>query len=96
MSIDSQANPNEEELKKREAEAEAMRQKIMMALLDSSARQRLANVRLVKPELAQAVENYLVSAASSGRLNHALSDEELKRILLSIQTPKKDFKINRI
>ncbi|MFB5599495.1 MAG: DNA-binding protein [Nitrososphaeraceae archaeon] len=96
MNMASPNNPNEEDFKKREAEAEAMRQRIMMALLDPSARQRLANVRMVKPDLAQAVENYLVNAASTGRLNHALSDEELKRILLSIQSPKKDFKINRI
>jgi programmed cell death protein 5 len=92
----SSHNPNEEDLKRREAEAEAMRQRIMMTLLDESARQRLANVRMVKPDLAQAVENYLVNAASTGRLNHALTDEELKRILLSIQSPKKDFRIKRI
>lgn len=66
-----------------------------MSLLDVEARQRLTNIRLVKPELAGAVENYLISAASSGRLNRPLSDEELKQILLSIQQPKRDFKIDR-
>ncbi|MGE5781407.1 MAG: DNA-binding protein [Nitrososphaerales archaeon] len=95
MSLPQNNNPSEEE-RKREAEAEAMRQKVLTVLLDASARQRLANVRMVKPELANAVENYLVNAASSGRLNRALSDDELKQILLSIQSPKKDFKINRI
>jgi programmed cell death protein 5 len=53
------------------------------------------NVRIVKPELAMAVENYLINAASTGRLNRSVTDEELKQILLSIQQPKKDFKINR-
>ncbi|HJS64879.1 MAG TPA: DNA-binding protein [Nitrososphaeraceae archaeon] len=95
MSLPQNNNPSEEE-RKREAEAEAMRQKVLTVLLDASARQRLANVRMVKPELANAVENYLVNAASSGRLNRALTDDELKQILLSIQSPKKDFKINRI
>ncbi|HSF51383.1 MAG TPA: DNA-binding protein [Nitrososphaeraceae archaeon] len=95
MSLPQNNNPSEEE-RKREAEAQAMRQKVMTVLLDASARQRLANVRMVKPELANAVENYLVNAASSGRLNRALTDDELKQILLSIQSPKKDFKINRI
>ncbi|MGE5705470.1 MAG: DNA-binding protein [Nitrososphaerales archaeon] len=95
MSLPQNNNPSEEE-RKREAEAEAMRQKVLTILLNASARQRLANVRMVKPELANAVENYLVNAASSGRLNRALSDDELKQILLSIQSPKKDFKINRI
>ena len=87
--------PNEED-HRREAEAEAMRQKVLVMLLDSTARQRLANVRMVKPELAHAVENYLVNAASSGRLNRQLTDDELKKLLLSIQSPKKDFKISRI
>lgn len=95
MSLPQNNNPSEEQ-RKREAEAEAMRQKVLTVLLDASARQRLANVRMVKPELANAVENYLVNAASSGRLNRALTDDELKQILLSIQSPKKDFKINRI
>lgn len=67
----------------------------MLALLDPEARQRLMNVRLVKPELASAVENYLINAASSGRLNRPLSDDELKQLLLRIQQPKRDFKIDR-
>ena len=89
-------NSNDEETRRREAEAEAMRQRVLLVLLESSARQRLANVRIVKPELAGAVENYLINAASTGRLNRALTDDELKQILLNLQTPKKDFKINRI
>ncbi|NOJ29477.1 MAG: DNA-binding protein [Nitrososphaeraceae archaeon] len=95
MSIPQIPQPDDEE-KKREAEVQSMKQKALMMLLDSQARQRLTNVRLVKPELAAAVENYLINAASTGRLSHPLSDEELKQILLSIQQPKKDFKINRI
>ncbi|HEY1247646.1 MAG TPA: DNA-binding protein [Nitrososphaera sp.] len=54
------------------------------------------NIRIVKPELAAAVENYLISAASSGRLTRALTDEEFKRLLINLQQPKKDFRINRI
>lgn len=53
------------------------------------------NIRLVKPDLAMAVENYLINAASSGRINRPLTDEELKQLLLRIQQPKKDFKIER-
>ena len=96
MSIPHSQQPNDEEARKREAEASAMRQRALMILLDASARQRLMNVRMVKPELATAVKNYLLNAASSGRLNRALTDEELKQILLSIQQPRKDFRINRL
>jgi programmed cell death protein 5 len=96
MSSSPTQQPNGDEAKRREAEAAAaMRQRALTVLLEPSARQRLANIRIVKPELAAAVENYLISAASSGRLNRALTDEELKQVLLGLQQPKKDFKINR-
>ena len=88
-------NDNNDDSKKQEAEVTAMRQRALMVLLDTEARQRLMNVRMVKPELATAVENYLINAASSGRINRPLNDEELKQILLSLQQPKRDFKINR-
>jgi programmed cell death protein 5 len=96
MSSSPPQQPNGDEAKRREAEAAAaMRQRALTVLLEASARQRLANIRIVKPELAAAVENYLISAASSGRLNRALTDEELKQVLLGLQQPKKDFKIDR-
>ena len=92
MSVSQQ--PNDEEARKREAEA-AMRQRVLQVVLDPQARQRLMNIRLVKPELAAAVENYLINAASSGRINRPLSDDELKQLLIRIQQPRKDFKIER-
>jgi programmed cell death protein 5 len=95
MSTPQTPQPNDEEARRREAEAAAMRQRALLVLLDPAARQRLMNVRIVKPELAAAVENYLINAASTGRLNRDLTDDELKQILLSLQQPKRDFKINR-
>ncbi|HEY8139739.1 MAG TPA: DNA-binding protein [Nitrososphaera sp.] len=94
MSYPQPQQPNDDDSKRRETEA-AMRQRVLQVLLDPEARQRLMNIRLVKPELAATVENYLISAASSGRLNKALSDEELKQLLTRIQQPKKEFKFDR-
>jgi programmed cell death protein 5 len=93
MSVPPQ-QPNDEDARRREAEA-AMRQRVLQVVLDPQARQRLMNIRLVKPDLAMAVENYLINTASSGRINRPLTDEELKQLLLRIQQPKKDFKIER-
>ena len=96
MSSYQPQQPNDDESKRKEAEtAAAMRQRALMILLEPHARQRLPNIRMVKPELAAAVENYLINAASTGRLTRALTDEELKQVLLSLQQPKKDFRINR-
>jgi programmed cell death protein 5 len=96
MSSPHTQQPSDEERRRQQAEAEAVKQKALAMLLDSEARQRLANIKMVKPDLASAVENYLINAATSGRLNRALTDHELKQILLSIQQPKRDFKINRL
>ncbi|HXT83540.1 MAG TPA: DNA-binding protein [Verrucomicrobiae bacterium] len=96
MSSPHPQQPSDEEIRKQRAEAEAMKQKALAMLLDTQARQRLTNIKMVKPDLAMAVENYLINAATSGRLNRTLTDDELKQILLSIQQPKRDFKINRL
>ena len=78
-----------------EAEINAQKEVILKQLLDSQARMRLNNIKMVKPELANMLENYLISMASQGKFRSQISDEQLKQILQSIQQPKRDFKINR-
>jgi len=86
--VDNEKEPNE-------AEAASMKEQALRTLLSSQARLRLNNIRMVKPELAVMVENYLIGMASQGRLNTQITDDQLKQILQSIQQPKRDFKINR-
>lgn len=83
-----------EEEKQREKEAKMARDRALRVLLTDEARQRLNNIRMVKQDLAKAVEDYLISMASQGKLNKALTDDELKEVLASVQQPKRDFKIN--
>ena len=78
-----------------DAEVSTLKDNALKTLLTAEARLRLNNVRMVKPDLATMVENYLLGLASQGRLNSQISDDQLKQILLSIQQPKRDFKINR-
>lgn len=86
--VDNEKEPSE-------AEAASMKEQALRTLLSSQARLRLNNIRMVKPELAAMVENYLIGMASQGRLNTQITDDQLKQILQSIQQPKRDFKINR-
>lgn len=79
----------------RDAQIAAQKELILKQLLSSEARLRLNNIRMVKPDLAALVENYLLGMASQGRISSQVSDEQLKQILMSIQQPKRDFKINR-
>lgn len=90
----SSQNPSDEG-KPTDAEVTALKEQAMRTLLSPEARLRLNNVKMVKPDLAAMVENYLLGMASQGRLNNQISDDQLKQILLSIQQPKRDFKINR-
>jgi programmed cell death protein 5 len=57
---------------------------------------RLNNIKMVKPELSDLVEQYLIGLATQGKMNSQITDDQLKQILLSTQQPKHDFKINRI
>ena len=90
----SSQNPSDEG-KPTDAEVTALKEQALKTLLSPEARLRLNNVKMVKPDLAAMVENYLLGLASQGRLKNQISDDQLKQILLSIQQPKRDFKINR-
>lgn len=79
----------------KEAEITAQKELILKQLLSAEARLRLNNVRMVKPDLAALVENYLIGMASQGKIQSQVTDDQLKQILMSVQQPKRDFKINR-
>ena len=79
----------------KDVQAEEQKEQVLRQILEPVARSRLGNVKMVKPELASLVENYLIGMATQGKINGQLSDDQLKQILLSIQQPKRDFKINR-
>ncbi len=86
---------SDENSEAKEAETNAQKEIILKQILSSEARFRLNNVKMVKPDVANTVENYLISLASQGKIKPPVTDDQLKQILLSIQQPKHDFKINR-
>ena len=90
---DSNESPNRQI---NEEEFNSQKENILKQILTSEARMRLNNIKMVKPDLSNMVEQYLIGLASQGRMNSQITDTQLKQILLSIQQPKRDFKINRI
>ncbi len=74
----------------------AQKDQILKQILSPEARMRLNNIKMVKSELSDLVEQYLIGMATQGKIHGQLTDEQLKQILLSMQQPKRDFKINRI
>jgi programmed cell death protein 5 len=77
-------------------ELAAQKEQILKQILTPEARLRLNNIKMVKPELSELVEQYLIGMATQGKIHGQINDDQLKQILLSIQQPKRDFKINRI
>ncbi len=87
------------ELQARVAEEQARRQReleraaALRAILTSEARQRLNNLKLIKPEIAERVETYLIQAAQTGNVRLPIDDNGLKLILDKIMPKKKETKI---
>ena len=81
----------EEERLRREME----RQAAMRVILTPEARQRLANLRLIKPELVAQLEEQLIQLANTGRVKMPITDDMLKEILSRLMA-KRDIKIRRI
>jgi programmed cell death protein 5 len=77
-------------------EKKALRENIMRMALTSEARQRLANIKMVKPQIAQTIEEYIIQMATAGKLKQVIDDDQLKELLGSIQGKKREFTIRRI
>jgi|BEDMetMinimDraft_2_1075160.scaffolds.fasta_scaffold01107_4 programmed cell death protein 5 len=80
--------------KQQAAEQQArLKEAYLRMFLTSEARQRLSNVRMVKPDLAQIVEDQIIQLGTTGRLRRQIDDEELKNILSKLSPERKEFKI---
>ena len=95
MSYPNQDDENNTSQEK-DSQLKAQKEMMLKQVLSSDARLRLNNVRMVKPELADLVENYILNLSVQGKISGQISDEQLKQILASAQQPKRDFKINRV
>jgi programmed cell death protein 5 len=81
---------------KQAAESKAMREAALRMTLTSEARQRLANVKMVRPDLASSIEEYVIQLASSGKLRKPVDDEQVKQMLVALQEKKREINIRRI
>ena len=81
-----------------QAEAEAQKQALMRKILTPEARQRLQNVKLVRPDFAAQIEIQLLQLAQSGRVPLPITDDLLRKLLEQIQSQqtKRDISIRRV
>ena len=82
------------QMQEEQAAIEAQKQSILRQILTEEARQRLTNVKLVKPQIAEAVELRLIQVAQQGSLREKINDEQLKEILRKLQGQKRETKVD--
>jgi len=79
-----------------EQQLEMRKQELLRQILSPEARQRLANLKMIKPEFTEQLELQLIQLAQAGKLPIPLTDAQLKQILIQLQSRKREPKIRRI
>jgi programmed cell death protein 5 len=87
---------DEQKQSQAEQQLDAQKQALLRQILTPEARERLSNLKMVKPEFTEQLELQLIQMAQAGKLPIPLSDAQLKQILVQLQSRKRDIKITRI
>ena len=75
---------------------EVQKQALLRRILTPEARSRLTNLKMVKPEFTQQLELQLIQLAQQGRIAIPITDEQLKELLVRLQSGRRDYKIRRV
>ncbi|MDO5811345.1 MAG: DNA-binding protein [Methanobrevibacter sp.] len=78
-----------------QAQFEAQKKQILGQIMTPEARQRLANLKLTKPDLVNNIELQLIQSAQAGSLRGKVTDDQLKVLLRQIAGQKREIKITR-
>jgi len=79
-----------------EQQLEQQKQALLRNILTPEARQRLANLKMVRPEFTNQLELQLIQLAQQGKIPIPLSDGQLKKILTQLQSRKREPTIRRV
>ncbi len=79
-----------------EEQVELQKQALMRRILTPEARQRLANLKMVRPEFASQIELQLIQIAQQGRIALPIDDDQLKQMLMRLQGERRDIRIRRV
>ncbi len=77
-------------------QVEAQKQAALRVIMTPEARQRLNNLKLVRPEFAEQIELQLIQAAQTGKVKLPITDEQLKEVLIRLQSQRRETRIRRM
>ena len=74
---------------------EAQKAQVLRSILEPEARERLARVKMARPDVAASLENQLVALYQQGRIRGLINDELLKQFLARVTPKSRDINIER-
>ncbi|NIM99346.1 MAG: DNA-binding protein [candidate division Zixibacteria bacterium] len=77
-------------------QVEMQKQAVLRRILTPDARRRLNNIKMVREEFASQLELQLIQIAQQGRTTIPITDEQLKEILIRLQSHRREPKIRRV
>lgn len=74
---------------------EMQKQALLRSILTPEARQRLTNLKMIKPEFTEQLELQIIQLAQQGKIHVPLADDQLRQILVQLQSRKRETRILR-
>lgn len=86
----------DQQIQAEEQAIEAQKKVIIRQILDSRARERLARIRIARPETATLIENQLIQLFQMGKIKEKLNEKQFLELVKYITPKKRDINIRRI
>lgn len=90
-----QRQAGDEQQEAQAQQLEVQKQALLRSILSPEARQRLTNLKMVRPEFTEQLELQLIQLAQQGKIQIPLSDGRLRQILGQLQSRKREPTIMR-
>ncbi len=87
--------PDEQREAQMQQQLETQKQALLRSILSPEARQRLTNLKMIKPEFTEQLELQLIQLAQQGKIPIPLADDQLRQILMQLQSRKRETTIRR-
>lgn len=71
------------------------KQNLLRQILEPKAKERLARIKIARPQIVELIENQLIALVQGGQIRGQISDDDLKIILSKLMPKKRDITIRR-